>query len=65
MVGDQYGHLRAVGCDEQPVDWYLNCGMELLVGSMVTAPVIRDSNPAFAAHAASQGVGFRFKMGLE
>ena len=65
MVGDQYEHLRAVGCDEQPVDWYTICGMERLAGSMATAPVIRDRNPAFAAHVASEGVMFRFKMGLD
>lgn len=50
MAGEQYEHLRAVGCDERGVDWYSICGVDRLAGSMGVAPVIRDSNPAFAAH---------------
>ena len=61
MAGDQYEHPRAVGCDERRVDWYSICGMEGLAGSMVAVPVIRDNNPAFAAHVARLGAVLRVK----
>ena len=65
MLGDQYEHLRAVGWDDRDFDRYSTCGTKRRVGSMVAAPVIRDSKPASAAHVAPLRAVLRSKMGLE
>ena len=65
MVGDQYEHLRSVDCDERGVDWCSIGGMERMAGSMVAAPAMRDTNPAFAVQVTPLGAVLCFRMGLE
>ena len=65
MAGDQHERLRAVGCDERGVDCYSICGVRHLAGSMVAAPVILHSNPAFAVQVPPLGEVLRLEMGLE